>query len=98
MEVYNFRVCRPLLAGAVPVTGWLFGVENSRVYFHVWFEERPEQVVGDLTIFEKCCKTGRGGCVGSTDVLHEQTEMLRATASVAFKLGSMGFQFRDVVM
>ena len=97
VEVCNSGACRPLLAGVVPATSWLFGVENGRVDFHIWLEQSPEQVVRDLAIFEKRCKTGRRS---STDVPHEQIEMLELyiLVAIAFKVCSMGFQCRDVVI
>ncbi len=70
VEVCNSSACRPLLARVIPAASWLFGVENGRVDLHIRLEQSPEQVVRDLAIFEKRCKTGRSRNVGSTDVLH----------------------------
>jgi hypothetical protein len=41
VEVDN-SVDYPFLTGVVPETGWLFGVENGRVYYYVWLKESPD--------------------------------------------------------
>ena len=59
VEVCKSGACRPLFAGVVLATSWLFGIENGRVDFRIRLEQRPEQVVCDLAIFEKRCKMVR---------------------------------------
>ena len=100
MEVYNSAASCPFLAGVVPVTSRLFGVQNGRVYWGIRFEQSPEQVVRDLAILEKRRKTRRGRNVGSTHVLHQQIEVLElhVMVAIAFKFCSMGFQYWDVVI
>ncbi len=100
MEVYNSAASCPFLAGVVPVTSRLFGVQNGRVYWGIRFEQSPEQVVRDFVILEKRCKTVRGRNVGSTHVLHQQIEVLElhVMVAIAFKFCSMGFQYWDVVI
>lgn len=100
MKVCNFGGCCPLLAGVVSVTSWLFGVENGRVYHCIWLEESPEQVVSDLAVFEKRCKTRCGRCVRTMDVPHQQIEVLELCimVGIVFEFCLMGFQFGDVVI
>lgn len=89
-----------LLTGFVHETGWLFDVENSRVYHCVWLKESPDQIVRDLAIFEKRCKTGFDRCVCSTHVSHQQIEVLelRIMVGMVLKFCSIGFKFGDVVI
>jgi len=100
VEVWNSSACRPLLARVVPATSWLFGVEDGRVDLHIRLEQSPEQVVRDLAIFEKRCKTGRSRNVGRTDVLHQQIEVLKfgIIIGIVFEFCSVGFQFHDVLI
>ena len=51
VKVRNTAGCCLLLAGVIPVTSWLFRVENGRVYVDIWLEQSPEQVGCDLAMY-----------------------------------------------
>lgn len=65
----GFPALTSLLASSVLVTTRLFGVVNRSVSSDNRPEQSPEQVLRDLTIVDKRCKTGRGRYVGSANVL-----------------------------
>lgn len=93
MKVLNPLLCCLLLAGFIPETSWLSGVENGLLYCLIGLEQEGEQIERDLTIFEIRCQTGFGCCVSGLDIFHQETEVLEfgILAGFAFKLFSTCF-------
>lgn len=79
----------------------LVGPKTTRIDYRVWFEECPEQIVGNFMILQEREKALSSSLVGCLDKANQEVQMLRACsitcgASICFAL--IRFQFPEVII
>lgn len=71
VKVFHPVIHRPLFTKIIFDASRLAGTEASRVHHRIWFEERPEQIVCDLVVFEEGGEAFGYGDIGHRDKIDQ---------------------------
>lgn len=77
VKVFQSVLHRPLFAEMVSDTTGLAGTVTGGVNYHVRFEKRPQQVIGDFVVLKKRGKAFSGGRIGRFYEVDQQVEVLQ---------------------
>ena len=100
LEIFHTLMSIFLFTYVVPETPWLTASRADRNHVAVCPEERPEQVVGDFTLFKERGETLTGEPVTLLDGIYLQVKSFETFTigdRVDCRISSMRFELREVV-